>query len=207
MANKQKSTIIKDACALLCITLVSGLALGFVYEFTKPVIEANALEAKTAAYKSVYAEADGFEQSEDIADAVKDAANILASSGTEGTTIEEAYEAVDASGNVIGYVMSVISSKGFGGEIKASLGITLEGEVTGIEFLTLNETAGLGSKADDDEFKNQYVGKVVDAFAVTKDGATSDEQINAISGATITSNAVTNIVNAGVYFTKTVGGN
>ena len=207
MADKKKSTIIKDALALFAITLVSGLALGFVYELTKPVIEANELEAKTAAYATVYTDADTFTESDDLTAAVADAANLLASSGTEGTTIEEAYQAVDASGNVLGYVMSVVSTKGFGGEIKASLGVTLEGEVTGIEFLTLNETAGLGSKAADSEYKDQYLGKVVDSFTVTKDGASSDDQINAISGATITSNAVTNIVNAGVYFAKTVGGN
>ena len=207
MANKKKSTILKDALALFAITLVSGLALGFVYELTKPVIEANELAAKTEAYASVYADADTFTESDDLTAAVADAANILANSGTEGTAIEEAYQAVDASGNVIGYVMSVISSKGFGGEIKVSLGVTNEGEITGIEFLTLNETAGLGSKAADSEFKDQYVGKVVDSFTVTKDGAASDDQINAISGATVTSNAVTNIVNAGLYFAKTVGGN
>ena len=207
MADKKKSTIIKDALALFAITLVAGLALGFVYELTKPVIEANELAAKTAAYATVYTAADSFTESDDLTTAVADAANILANSGTEGTTIEEAYQAVDASGNVIGYVMSVVSSKGFGGEIKASLGVTLEGEVTGIEFLTLNETAGLGSKAADSSYKDQYLGKVVDSFTVTKDGASSDDQINAISGATITSNAVTNIVNAGVYFAKTVGGN
>lgn len=207
MADKKKSTIIKDALALFAITLVAGLALGFVYELTKPVIEANELAAKTAAYATVYTDADSFAESDDLTAAVADAANILANSGTEGTTIEEAYQAVDASGNVVGYVMSVVSTKGFGGEIKASLGVTLEGEVTGIEFLTLNETAGLGSKAADSEYKDQYLGKVVDSFTVTKDGASSDDQINAISGATITSNAVTNIVNAGVYFAKTVGGN
>lgn len=207
MADKKKSTIIKDALALFAITLVAGLALGFVYELTKPVIEANELAAKTAAYATVYTDADSFAESDDLTAAVADAANILANSGTEGTTIEEAYQAVDASGNVLGYVMSVVSTKGFGGEIKASLGVTLEGEVTGIEFLTLNETAGLGSKAADSEYKDQYLGKVVDSFTVTKDGASSDDQINAISGATITSNAVTNIVNAGVYFAKTVGGN
>ena len=206
MANK-KSTIIKDALALFAITLVSGLALGFVYELTKPVIAANELAATTDAYKAIYETAADFTLSDELEKAVEGSADILAASGTEGTAITDAYEAVDASGNVIGYVMSVTSSKGFGGEIKASLGVTLEGEVTGIEFLTLTETAGLGMLAAEDEFKNQYVGKVVDNFTVVKADAASDSEINAISGATITSTAVTNIVNAGLYFAKTVGGN
>ena len=207
MENKNKSTIIKDALALFAITLVSGLALGFVVQLTKPVIEANELAATTKAYRAIYTDAADFQLSDSLKGSLDDSANILASSNTEGTAITDAFEALDASGNVIGYVMSVTSSKGFGGEIKASLGVTLEGEVTGIEFLTLAETAGLGMKAEEPEFSNQYVGKVVDRFTVVKDGASSDDQINSISGATVTSIAVTNIVNAGLYFAKTVGGN
>lgn len=207
MENKQKSTIVKDALALFAMTLVCGLALGFVYELTKPVIAANELAAKTEAYATVYADADNFEETDELKAAVENSATILASSDAVGTAIEEAYTAVDASGNVLGYVMSITSSKGFGGEIKVSLGVTKEGEVTGIEFLTLNETAGLGSKAQDSEFKDQYLNKAVDSFTVTKDGASSDNQINSISGATITSTAVTNIVNSALYFVKSVGGN
>jgi len=57
--------------------------------------------------------------------------------------------------------------------------------------------------------KPQYAGKNVTQFVVTKTGAASDEQIDAISGATITSNAVTNGVNAGLYYFQNVlgGGN
>lgn len=207
MANKKKSTILKDAFALFAITLVSGLALGFVYQLTLPVIEANALAAKTEAYKVVYVDAANFEESETLTNAVADSANVLAGSNTEGITIDEAYQAVDASGNVIGYVMSTTSSKGFGGPITMSIGVTTDGQVTGIEFLTLNETAGLGSKAAEPEFKDQYVNKAVDGFTLVKSGAASDSEINAISGATVTSTAVTNAVNASVYFVKTVGGN
>ena len=54
----------------------------------------------------------------------------------------------------------------------------------------------------DTDWKNQYAGKNVDAFAVTKGSAAADNEINAISGATITSNAVTGAVNAAVYFAK-----
>ncbi len=56
--------------------------------------------------------------------------------------------------------------------------------------------------AQQPEWKGQYAGKNVDQFAVTKNGASADNEINAISGATITSNAVTGAVNAAVYFAK-----
>lgn len=205
MENK-KSTIVKDALALFAITLVSGLALGAVYGLTKPVIEKNKLAAETAAYKAVYADAVEFQSTDALTAAVEDCATILANSNTEGITINSAYEAVDASGNVIGYVMSATSSKGFGGDIQISLGVTNEGQVTGIEFLVLSETAGLGMKAEEPEFKDQFVGKTVDSFEVVKADA-GENQINAISGATITSKAVNNAVNASIYFAKTVGGN
>ena len=54
--------------------------------------------------------------------------------------------------------------------------------------------------AQNPEFKDQYAGKTAQVFEVTKTGATADNQINAISGATVTSRAVTGAVNAAVYF-------
>jgi len=207
LANKKKSTIVKDALALFAITLVSGLALGFVYQLTLPVIEANALAAKTEAYKVVYADAANFVESEELKSSVENCDSILAGSNTEGIKIDEAYQAVDASGNVIGYVMSTTSSKGFGGPITMSIGVTADGQVTGIEFLTLTETAGLGMRASEPEFKDQYVNKAVENFSLVKGAAASENEISAISGATVTSTAVTNAVNASVYFVKTVGGN
>ena len=206
MANKNKSTIVKDACALFGITLVAGLVLGFVYQWTKPTIEKNRLEAETAAYKVVYADAANFQSSDALTAAVEDCANVLVGSNTEGITVNNAFEAVDANGDVIGHVMSVTTSKGFGGNIQISIGVTNDGQVTGIEVLESSETAGLGSKAADPEFKNQYLNKTVDSFEVVKENAV-DNQINSISGATITSKAVTNAVNASIYFAKTVGGN
>ena len=109
---------------------------------------------------------------------------------------------VDASGAPVGYVVTSTSNDGYGGAITVSVGIQADGTVSGIEFLTLAETAGLGMNAQKPEWKAQYAGKNVDAFSVTKGGAAADNEINAISGATITSNAVTGAVNAAVYFAK-----
>lgn len=205
--TEKKSTIIKDALALFVITLVAGLALGFVYELTKEPIAQRALEEKTAAYASVFQEAEKFEEEEALKNAVADSANILANSGLEGVSVDEAFVALDASGNKIGYVMSVSSSKGFGGQITMSLGVTTEGATTGLEFLVINETAGLGSKAEDPAFKDQFVNKTVEQFEMVKTGASSDNQIDAIGGATVTSTAVTNAINAGLYFVTNMGGN
>ena len=72
-------------------------------------------------------------------------------------------------------------------------------------FLSISETAGLGMKATTDSFKDQFKDKNVEKFTYTKTGATSDDQIDAISGATITTNAMTNGVNAGLCAFRVCG--
>ena len=115
---------------------------------------------------------------------------------------DAAQEALDADGNVIGYLINATSNDGYNGTVQISIGITNEGTVTGIGFLTLAETPGLGMKADEPEFKGQFTGKTADIFEVTKTAPSADNQIQAISGATFTSNAVTGAANAAVYFVQ-----
>ena len=78
------------------------------------------------------------------------------------------------------------------------MGVQNDGTLNGISILSISETAGLGMKANTDSFKDQFKNKKVEKFSYTKTGATSDDQIDAISGATITTNAMTNGVNAGL---------
>ena len=87
------------------------------------------------------------------------------------------------------------------------MGILSDGTVKGIEILTISETAGLGMKATEPEFKEQFQEKQVEKFAYTKSGEEGDDKIDALSGATITTNAVTNGVNSAlVYFQNVLGG-
>ena len=78
----------------------------------------------------------------------------------------------------------------------------MDGTVNGISILSISETAGLGMQAED-ILKPQFADKQVEKFEYTKNGAASENQIDAISGATITTNAVTNGVNAGLYYFQT----
>ena len=101
-----------------------------------------------------------------------------------------------ASGDVSGHIIIVTSHEGYGGDIQLAVGFDSDNVITGISVLKIGETAGLGMEAKDDpSFLKQYVGKKVDSFVVTKNGAAKDEEIDAISQATITSKAVTNAVN------------
>ena len=185
-----KGGFMKDAVILCAITLVAGACLGGVYEMTKYPIAAANQAAKEAAYRTVFPDAAGFEAA-DLADKLPAANETIATLGYGNVSVDEAVEATDASGSVAGYVVTATSNDGYGGAVTVSVGI---------EFLTLAETAGLGMNAQKPEWKGQFAGKKADVFSVTKDGASSDDQINAISGATITSKAVTGAVNAAVYF-------
>ena len=114
--------------------------------------------------------------------------------------------AKDASGNELGYVMTLIGTEGYGGEIKMSVGVDASGAITGLEVLSMSETAGLGAKCTSEEFRGQFVGINADEITVVKGEAGGDNEIAAISGATVTSNAVTKAVNAGLSFLKAYAG-
>ena len=197
--------MLKDTLILMIITLFAGLLLGFVYDITKEPIAQQKELAKMAANKEVFAEAEEFQPYE--AFRAEEAAAVLTEAGLQGAEVDEASVAMK-DGNAIGYVITVTDHEGYGGDIQFSLGITREGTLNGMSILSISETAGLGMRAEE-VLKPQFANKTVDSFTYTKTGATSESQIDAISGATITTNAVTNGVNAGlIYFQKVLkGGN
>lgn len=196
--------IMKNTIIITAITLIAGIALGFVYEITKaPIAEAQE-KAKQEAYETVLPEAKEFELFSDFN--ADEAVSILNDAGLFGDVIEEVVVGMDG-GDVVGYVITTTSKEGYGGDIKISTGILTDGSVKGIDILSISETAGLGMKADEDSFKNQFANKLVDRFAYTKTGEEGDDKIDALSGATITTNAVTNNVNASLeYFKNVIGG-
>lgn len=201
-----KNNIVKDTIAITLITLVAGLLLGVVYGVTAEPIAIQQAKAKEEAYMAVFEEAEGFE---DItAEVGEELQAQIAADGYEAQTINEVMLATDASGNELGYAFTVTSSEGYGGDIQFAMGVTSDGTMNGISILSISETAGLGMKADTDEFKGQFKDKNVEKFEYTKTGAAEDSQIDALSGATITTNAVTNGVNAGLdAFAHVKGGN
>ena len=99
-------------------------------------------------------------------------------------------------------VYTSTSNDGYNGTVQISVGVTKENTLTGIGFLSISETPGLGMKAKEPEFKDQFNGKPVATFSVTKTAPASDAEIQAISGATFTSKATTGAVNAAVYFVE-----
>ena len=105
-------------------------------------------------------------------------------------------------GSVLGYLITASSTEGYNGLVQISVGITSEGNLAGLGFLSISETPGLGMKASEPEFKGQFTGKAAQTLEVTKTAPSADNQIQAISGATYTSNAVTGAANAAIYFVE-----
>lgn len=189
--------IIKNSLVLCAITLISGLLLGVVYEVTKEPRAKQQEKAKQEAYFKVFKKADSFENVKFDAKEMKKYLK-KGGYGSNVAFINEVVSAKDSSGNDLGYVVTVTDKEGYGGEIKLTIGITNDGIVNGISFLTLAETAGVGMKVDEPGFKKQFIDKEAQIFDYTNNSAGSSNHIDAIGGATVTTNAVVNGVNAGV---------
>lgn len=136
---------------------------------------------------------------ENAANKAKETMIALIADATEfkeiSTSALESYEALNASGETVGYVFVTVGKGGYGGDITIMTALDASGVVTGLEITADEETQGLGKNAHSENYRNQYIGKVVDAYKVIKGEASSDDEIEALSGATKTSNAVTNAVN------------
>lgn len=203
-----KNKMVHDAMVLTAITLVAGLALGLVYEITKNPIAAANEAATQEAYRTVFESAASFADYDGFSS--DDATALVQAAGYEDDTIDNCVVATDATGATLGYVITVTSSAGYGGDITFSVGITNDSVINGYSITSISETAGLGMKArdaGDGTFSSQFINRAAEIFEVTKTGASASNEIDAISAATITSKAVTNGVNASVtYFNSIVGG-
>ena len=183
--------ILKLGVTLFAICAVAALVLGVTNNITAPVIEERNIQASNEARKTVLSEADEFKELD----------------GMNSDIVLEVYEGIK-DGQVIGYTIKT-SSKGYGGAIELMVGISKDSKITGVEIGNHSETPGLGSKATEPMFKNQYVDKdVSNSLLVVKGSANNDNEISAISGATITSNGVTSGVNAAMkIYNEKLSGN
>ena len=199
--------IVHDALILTAFTLVLGFILGAVNEITKnPIAKANKA-AQDAAYQEVFKDADSFEENADFT--AEKAAEIIAKSDYNNDEIIGVSNALDKSGNVIGYVINVTSHEGSQADITFSVGIKNDGTINGYSITSISETPGLGMLVNEDDFKKQFNDKAAESFSVVKTEPSADNEIEAVTGATISSKAITNGVNAClVYFSTALqGGN
>lgn len=193
--------IVHDALILTAFTLVLGFVLGMVYGITKEPIEAADAATAQAAYQKVFEEAASFEEYETFD---KEAAASLMDENGYADEIKGVQVAKDGSGSDLGYVVTVMAKDGSQANITFSVGIANDGTVNGYSITSIAETPGLGDKAKNEEFYSQFQNKQVESFDVVKQAPASDSEIEAISGATITSRAMTNGVNACITYFQNV---
>lgn len=205
---KRKSDVAvmwKEAGILFAVTLIAGILLGFVYELTKEPIRIQQEKAVQEACAAVFPDEKDLEFREIEFTAGTGGAEPTAPDGNktgeieglelpEGVEIGSVYEAVNQSGQFLGYVVESTSSQGYGGDIVLYVGVAADGTVGGVSILDISETAGLGMEAPK-VLAPQFAGKRVEQFSYTKTGSRTDSEVDAISAATITTKAVVNAVN------------
>ncbi len=179
-------------CVTLTVTcILIALLLAVTNAVTAPKIAELQVQTQAESRQAVLPDAGTFSEEKTVA--------------LDGT--EYAYcEGLDAQGNCVGYVFTT-SAKGYGGDVVVMSGVDLDGTVTGIQTLELNETAGLGMKAGEESFLGQFTGKSA-GIGVAKNSPGAND-IQALTGATITSRAVTDSVNTALELYQLVkeGGN
>jgi len=175
--------IIKTTIPLFVICIVTGLCLSYVNSITKAPIARRIMEASELKKAEVLKEAQSFTELK-IPEKISGKNNIITA----------AFKGVN-SGKTAGFVFNV-SPKGYGGPIDVTVGIGVDGSVTGVKLGENKETPGLGTKAAESPFITQYGGKNIKAIFELVKKLPTGNQIQAISGATISSRAVNGAVQA-----------
>lgn len=179
--------IMRPGIVLFIITAVVSMCLGVVNSMTAPVIAENNIISKNQAMSEVLAGVTDSNFSDEI----------LTGDTTGVISCSTGYAGAD----VYGYAVSV-KVKGYGGTIEVMVGVKADGTVEGVRIISHDETAGLGANASSEKFTGQYSGKK-GALSVTKSASPSENEIQAITSATITSKAVTEGVNFATEYVNT----
>ena len=166
MSSNEHSTF-KIAFNLAAACFISGIVIGSVYFVTAPVAAQKAEEMKQESMKALVPDAEHFTE----------------------VTGHEGWFAAEKGGKAIAYIVPS-ESKGYGGKIKMLVAVTADSKVIDFSILEHNETPGLGDNAQKPEFRQMFAEKGADKLEVTKDPA-NKENIQAMTGATISSRAVT----------------
>jgi electron transport complex protein RnfG len=182
MPQSNAKKIISLGVTLFTITVVTGLILGVVHDVTLEPIRITQERLKTEALRGALPDADEFRaiaKTEDAYPIIKDVQQGL------------------SGGKVLGYCLTV-TPRGYGGTIELVAGITNDGKLSAVRILNHSETPGLGAKSVLPEFYEQF--KDSDKITVVKRAPEAPGEIQAISGATITSNGVADGVNVALRY-------
>lgn len=185
---------IKLAGILFLVCVVAAASLGFTNALTYDRIQEQRVMATNEAKKIVLPDADVFEK-------LDDSTFSKIQTDTKYNYVK-GIDTAKAGGNIVGYAVNVVP-KGYGGAIDIVVGVAADGSIQGIKVGNNSETAGLGKKAENQEFQDQYKGKTWgNPVNTIKSGTPKDNEIAAIAGATVTSKAITDGVNQALEAVK-----
>ena len=165
-AHEQNNSIFKVGINLTIACLLASAVIAGTYALTAPVAAKTKIELDNKARQALVADAQDFKE----------------------VTGKTGWFAALKDGKVIAYVVPT-ESKGYGGAINMLAAVSVDGKVIDYAILKYNETPGLGDKAEKPAFRKQFAGKTAENLEVVK--VPSDKNIQALTGATITSRAVT----------------
>ena len=177
MPTKQttkKYSIAQIALNLMAACFISGLVIAVTYFFTNPIAIKSAAKLNITTMKGLVTQADSFKP-------------------VEGKT---GWYAADKGGKIVAYIVPAVT-QGYGGPITMQVAVTTAGKVINYAIITHKETPGLGDNASKEPFESKFRGKGSADLEVTKDPSVTKD-IQAMTGATITSKAVTKNVKAAV---------
>lgn len=180
--------IAKTALPLFIICAATGLCLAFVSHVTKGPIEARTKLDIEQKKREVLPSAQAFEE-------------IPAAEFGDGSGIVVSASKAKSGSAVIGYVF-IAEPKGYGGKMSVTVGVDAAGSVTGVKLGDNRETPGLGTKAGEPPFITQYAAKRVDEPIELVKKAPTGNQIQAITGATVSSRAINSAVQASAECSK-----
>lgn len=185
-SNKFKEYIAPTLVLVIICLVITG-ALAYINSITAPIIESNSIKAADEARAELLPSADSFTAYD----------GDLAVLEADKVFVTECYIADNNTGMVV-----TVKSKSFGGLLTEMIGIDVDGAITGVKVTAHSDTPGLGTKAQEPSYLEQYVG--LDSYSAFT--AKDDASINHVSGATISSNAVHYGVCAALDQYKIVGG-
>ena len=173
---KSKKLPLRPTLILGLICLLAALLLAALNRVTTPIIAENETETANAVYAALLPEADGFTR---------------LSCDMEGVT------AVMKADNGAGYVITA-QSRGYGGQVPAAVAFSTDGVILGVTMMDNSETPGLGQKVTEPAFSAQFAGKPAESLTI--------EEIDAVTGATISSKAAVSAIDLAIAAYREIGG-
>ena len=187
-----KNDIVKLGVILFIITAAAGLILSFSNSLTKDIIKkadeaerSGPMVADTVVPGSVSIE----EFDKELVEKIK----------FENEKLTDIRACKDEKGNILGYgITSKSPVKGYNGDIEIILGISVQGEITGMKVTSHSETVGLGTGIEKPKFQDQFIGKEADEQFIISKSAAKENDVEAIGGATFSSKSFVSAVNNAV---------